>query len=156
MFVVTDAQARLVAATFADRDEKLRQFAARHHATLISSLEPSEATRQILAYLDGRRTTFDLDFELRGTEFQRRAWSALLEIPYGETRSYAEQARAIGQPAAVRAVGRANGQNPLPLVVPCHRVVGRDGSLTGFGGGVPLKRRLLALEATQRSLFADV
>jgi len=89
---------------------------------------------------------FELPLDLRGTEFQRAVWQALLEIPYGETRSYAEIARQVGQPNAVRAVGAANGANPIPIVVPCHRVIGRDGSLTGYGGGLDKKVFLLQLE----------
>lgn len=104
------------------------------------------AIQQILEYLDGKRSEFTLPLDLRGTEFQRRVWRALLGIPYGQTRSYAEVAQAIGEPAAVRAVGAANGANPCALVVPCHRVVASGGKLGGYGGGLPLKRRLLALE----------
>jgi O-6-methylguanine DNA methyltransferase len=104
------------------------------------------AIQQILEYLDGKRSEFTLPLDLRGTEFQRRVWRALLGIPYGQTRSYAEVAHAIGEPAAVRAVGAANGANPCALVVPCHRVVASGGKLGGYGGGLPLKRRLLALE----------
>jgi methylated-DNA-[protein]-cysteine S-methyltransferase len=87
-----------------------------------------------------------LPLDLRGTEFQRRVWDALLAIPFGKTRTYAEVARAIAEPAAVRAVGAANGANPCAIVVPCHRVVASGGKLGGYGGGLPLKRRLLALE----------
>ena len=101
---------------------------------------------QLLDYLAGTRRTFDVPCNARGTAFQKRVWDALVEIPYGTTTSYSAIARAIGAPDAVRAVGAANGRNPLPIVVPCHRVIGADGSLTGFGGGLPLKRRLLALE----------
>lgn len=104
------------------------------------------AIQQILEYLEGKRSEFDLALDLRGTDFQRRVWGALLEIPYGQTRSYAEVARSIREPAAVRAVGTANGANPCSIVVPCHRVVATGGKLGGYGGGLPLKRRLLALE----------
>ena len=102
---------------------------------------------QIAEYLDGRRRDFDLPLDLRGTEFQRRMWAAVAGIPYGETRTYAEIALAIGQPKTVRAVGAANGANPLPLVVPCHRVIGSDGNLTGYGGGLDVKRKLLEMES---------
>jgi methylated-DNA-[protein]-cysteine S-methyltransferase len=105
-----------------------------------------DAIRQLLEYLDGKRTAFELALDLRGTGFQRAVWDALLRIPYGETRSYGELARAIGKPSAVRAVGLANGANPVALVVPCHRVIGAHGGLTGYGGGLELKRRLLAME----------
>jgi O-6-methylguanine DNA methyltransferase len=104
------------------------------------------AIQQILEYLDGKRSGFALPLDLRGTEFQRRVWEALLAIPFGETRSYADVARVIREPAAVRAVGAANGANPCAIVVPCHRVVATGGKLGGYGGGLPLKRRLLALE----------
>ena len=101
---------------------------------------------QLLEYFEGKRTAFDLPLDLRGTPFQLEVWRALLAIPYGETRSYAEIARAVGRPAAVRAVGAANGANPIAIVVPCHRVIAADGSLGGYGGGLELKARLLAME----------
>lgn len=104
---------------------------------------------QLAEYFDGRRRKFDLPLAPRGTEFQRRVWWALTEIPYGKTISYGELARRIGKPSASRAVGLANGANPLPIIVPCHRVIGADGSLTGFGGGLPIKRKLLALEGAE-------
>ena len=102
---------------------------------------------QIAEYLAGRRREFDLPLDVRGTDFQRRAWAAVAAIPYGQTRTYSQVAQAIGRPAAVRAVGAANGANPLPLVVPCHRVLGSDGSLTGYGGGLDVKRKLLDMES---------
>lgn len=104
------------------------------------------AIAQLEEYFAGGRRRFDLPLAPRGTEFQRRVWRALTEIPYGKTISYGELARHIGNPSASRAVGLANGANPLPIIVPCHRVIGADGSLTGFGGGLPIKRKLLALE----------
>lgn len=104
------------------------------------------AVAQILEYLEGKRTGFELPLDLRGTPFQTRVWRALLEIPYGETRSYLEVARALRRPRAVRAVGAANGANPLALVVPCHRVVATGGKLQGYAGGLDLKARLLAME----------
>jgi len=106
--------------------------------------------QQVEEYCAGKRTDFDLELAPTGTEFQRAVWNALLEIPYGETRSYGEVARAIGQPKAARGVGSANHANPIGLIVPCHRVIGADGSLTGYGGGLPLKQALLAHEATHR------
>jgi methylated-DNA-[protein]-cysteine S-methyltransferase len=106
-----------------------------------------EAARQLREYFDGRRTSFHLPLDPEGTAFQRRVWRALEHIPYGTTISYGELARRIGNPAASRAVGAANGRNPIPIVIPCHRVIGADGKLTGFGGGLPLKEALLALEA---------
>lgn len=121
------------------------------------------AITQLGEYFAGERRRFDLTLAPRGTEFQRRVWRALREIPYGQTISYGELARRIGNPSASRAVGLANGANPLPIIVPCHRVIGADGSLTGFGGGLPIKRKLLALEGAgteesspQASLFGAV
>jgi methylated-DNA-[protein]-cysteine S-methyltransferase len=108
------------------------------------------AVDQLVAYFAGELTAFDLELDLRGTEFQRRVWQALLTIPYGETRSYGEIAEQIGAPGAARAVGLANGHNPIAIIVPCHRVIGANGSLTGFGGGLGRKRTLLQLE-NQRS-----
>ncbi len=105
-----------------------------------------EAVRQLGEYFEGERREFDLPLRLDGTEFQTRAWRNLMEIPYGKTRCYGEQAARIGNPKASRAVGLANGRNPIPIVVPCHRVIGADGSLTGFGGGIARKRWLLAHE----------
>ncbi|HWF79857.1 MAG TPA: methylated-DNA--[protein]-cysteine S-methyltransferase [Streptosporangiaceae bacterium] len=106
----------------------------------------SAAAGQLGAYFAGDLTSFDLPLSLEGTGFQRAVWAGLQEIPYGETISYGELARRIGQPSASRAVGLANGRNPVSIVVPCHRVVGSDGSLTGYGGGLPRKQYLLALE----------
>jgi len=105
-----------------------------------------EAVRQLRAYFEGDLKTFDLELVPDGTSFQLGVWRALREVPYGETISYGELARRIGNPHASRAVGAANGRNPLPIVVPCHRVVGGDGSLTGYGGGLHIKRALLDLE----------
>lgn len=109
--------------------------------------EPVRVAReQLLAYLEGQRTVFDLPLAPAGTPFQLKVWNALASIPFGQTRSYGELAAQIGEPRAVRAVGAANGRNPLPIVLPCHRVIGSDGSLTGFGGGLPVKQFLLELE----------
>jgi methylated-DNA-[protein]-cysteine S-methyltransferase len=105
------------------------------------------ARAQLDAYFAGERTAFDLALELAGTEFQRRAWVALAAIPYGTTRSYGAQASVLGRPGSARAVGAANARNPLPVVLPCHRLVGADGALTGFAGGLEVKRALLAHEA---------
>ena len=101
---------------------------------------------ELTEYLSGRRRTFSLPLSPGGTPFQRQVWEALTAIPYGETRTYGEVAAAIGRPRAVRAVGQADHRNPLPIFIPCHRVVGADGSLTGYAGGLALKRALLALE----------
>ena len=105
--------------------------------------------RKLQHYFDGQRVLFDEPLDLRGaTAFQRRVWSAVRDIPYGETRSYGQIARQVGSPGAARAVGRAMATNPLPIVVPCQRVIGSDGNLRGFGGGLDLKRRLLEMERT--------
>jgi methylated-DNA-[protein]-cysteine S-methyltransferase len=115
--------------------------------------EPFDEVRtQLAEYFEGRRTTFDLPLVMAGNDFERRAWRALQEIPYGETISYGEQARRIGAPSAARAVGTANGRNPISIVVPCHRVIGANGSLTGYGGGLERKRTLLDLEAGVHTL----
>lgn len=106
----------------------------------------AQAQRQLREYFDGRRRHFDLPLSPRGTDFQRTVWSTLADIPYGKTWSYRDLAHRIGRPTATRAVGAANGRNPLPIVLPCHRVIGADGSLTGFGGGLPTKQFLLRLE----------
>lgn len=104
------------------------------------------ARQQLTEYFQGRRRTFDLPLDLNGTPFQRRVWDQLRRIPYGVTRSYGEVARAIGKPGAARAVGQASGANPVPIIVPCHRVIATAGGLGGYGGGLRLKRFLLALE----------
>jgi methylated-DNA-[protein]-cysteine S-methyltransferase len=112
-----------------------------------------QAAEQLGAYFAGELRDFRLVLDLQGTEFQKRVWNELLNIPYGETRSYSFVANRIAAPKAVRAVGAANGQNPIPIVVPCHRVIGASGSLVGYGGGLPLKRFLLDLEARHSHLF---
>jgi methylated-DNA-[protein]-cysteine S-methyltransferase len=113
----------------------------------------AEVVRQLQAYFRGELREFDVPLALQGTEFQRRVWNALRGIPYGETISYLQLAERIGNPRAVRAVGLANGSNPIPIIVPCHRVIGSDGSLTGFGGGISTKKKLLELESKQLSLL---
>ncbi len=109
----------------------------------------AETRRQVGEYEAGRRDRFELPLDLAGTDFQRRVWARLLEIPFGQTRSYAEVARAAGSPRGTRAAGAAIGRNPVSLVVPCHRVVGSDGSLTGYTGGIERKRALLRHERTR-------
>ncbi len=121
-----------------------------------SGFAPNRAAiEQIREYLEGKRTTFELDLDLRATPFQLSVYAALQEIPYGETRTYGEIARRVGAPRAVRAVGTANGANPLSLVIPCHRVVAAGGRLGGYGGGLPMKKRLLAMEH-RRPLDGDL
>lgn len=115
-----------------------------------SAQRTAEPFGQVIAQLDeyfgGRRRVFDLPLSITGTDFQRRVWQELQAIPYGETISYGQLAERIGNPRAVRAVGLANGRNRLPIVIPCHRVIGADGKLVGFGGGLPIKAQLLDLE----------
>jgi methylated-DNA-[protein]-cysteine S-methyltransferase len=113
----------------------------------------AEVIRQLRAYFGGELKEFDLPLVLDGTEFQLLVWSNLRKIPYGETISYSELAERIGNPKAVRAVGLANGSNPIPIIIPCHRVIGKNGDLTGFGGGIAIKQKLLALESKQMSLL---
>ena len=110
----------------------------------------TSVTIQLQEYFSGTRQTFDLPLDVSGTSFQQQAWAALQQIPYGTTLTYQQQATAMGRPAAVRAVGTANGRNPVSIVVPCHRVIGANGSLTGYGGGLPAKQWLLSHEATSR------
>ena len=112
----------------------------------------NDAITQLDEYFNRSRQEFDLQLDLRGTEFQVAAWKALADIPYGRTASYGQQAASIGRPKAVRAIGGANGRNPVAIVLPCHRIVGADGSLTGFGGGIAVKQWLLQHE---RSVIAD-
>ena len=107
----------------------------------------TRAARQLREYFSGERSRFELPVDPAGTEFQRRVWSALQKIPFGKTVSYGELARRIGKPTASRAVGAANGANPIPIVIPCHRVIGANGALTGFGGGLDVKEQLLQLES---------
>lgn len=108
----------------------------------------ARTVQQLNEYLQGTRMSFDLPLDVRGTEFQMHAWNALAKVPYGTTASYAQQAASIGRPTATRAIGAANGRNPVAVVLPCHRIVGADGSLTGFGGGLPVKKWLLDHEAS--------
>ena len=109
----------------------------------------AEAERQLQQYFDGRREVFELRLDFTGTEFQKQVWEALLTIPFGETRSYAQVAQQIGNPTAVRAVGAANGKNPISIIAPCHRVIGANGRLTGFAGGMEAKAFLLKLETKE-------
>jgi methylated-DNA-[protein]-cysteine S-methyltransferase len=127
-----------------------------------SELDPSwqedssalrEPIRQLRAYFAGELEDFDLRLAPEGTPFQQKVWDALLNIPYGKTISYGELAKRIGNPSASRAVGLANGSNPIPIIIPCHRVIGANGKLTGYGGGLPIKEKLLALEKKQLRLL---
>ena len=122
----------------AEADDGGQDVAIHHHLLA--------AATQLDEYFAGERTSFDLALDPQGTPFQRRVWFALADIPYGKTTSYAELARRVGSPKAFRAVGQANGKNPLAIILPCHRVINSDGSIGGYGGGLPMKRQLLALE----------
>jgi methylated-DNA-[protein]-cysteine S-methyltransferase len=110
-----------------------------------------EAERQLTEYFCGRRKRFELELDFTGTDFQKRVWTELLDIPFGETRTYGQIAKRLGNEKAMRAVGAANGQNPIPIVAPCHRVIGASGSLVGFGGGLEVKAALLDLERGELS-----
>ena len=113
----------------------------------------AETIRQLQAYFRGELKEFTVPLAFEGTPFQLSVWKHLLAIPYGKTISYSQLADGIGQPKAVRAVGLANGQNPIPIIIPCHRVIGSNGKLTGYGGGLPIKEKLLALESKQMRLL---
>ncbi len=129
------------------------ELADKLHARIVPDDQPNAAALdQIHEYLRGERREFSIPLDIRGTPFQQGVWDALLGIPYGETVAYADIAETLGKPTALRAVGQAVGANPIPIVIPCHRVVGKDGHLVGFGGGLPLKERLLYLERGSLSL----
>jgi methylated-DNA-[protein]-cysteine S-methyltransferase len=130
--------------TFDSNEEKRRKLLLGFKDKTNKIIELTKV--QLQEYFSGKRTEFDLPITFTGTNFQEQAWRALLTIPYGETRSYSEQAEIIGNPKAVRAVGGANGRNPIGIVVPCHRVIGKSGKLTGFAGGLDKKQFLLDLE----------
>jgi methylated-DNA-[protein]-cysteine S-methyltransferase len=140
------ANANALVAIISEREhpDRLRleaPSADRHHHVLV------QAERQLGAYFAGKRATFELPLAPQGTEFQKKVWSCLKKIPFGKTKSYGDLAKALGSPRASRAVGAACGKNPLAIVIPCHRVIGANGSLTGFGAGLETKAALLALEA---------
>ncbi|HBU04929.1 MAG TPA: cysteine methyltransferase [Acidimicrobiaceae bacterium] len=144
--------------TLVASDEGLRKVLLEGQAEQAGDATPAEfhqilaaASAQLAEYFAGDRVEFDLPLDLIGTDFQKAAWLALADVPYGETSSYGEQAERIGRTGAFRAVGAANSKNPIPIVLPCHRIVGADGSLTGFAGGLAMKQRLLALEQDQQS-----
>lgn len=151
--LVVDEEGLLHASGFSTEDERMEEFLAT--ATLTRAKNPGGVTRALQAYFGGELAAIDaLPVAFGGTEFQRSVWRALREVPCGQTWSYGALARRIGRPRAVRAVGLANGSNPVGLVVPCHRVIGADGTLTGYGGGLPRKRWLLEHEGCgQRSLL---
>ena len=141
-------ETKLGSVTFVEEDGAL--LAITTHRSFESIIQETnlikEAYRQFSEYLEGKRRVFDLPYKIQGTEFQKRVWKALCDIPYGETKSYKQIAQAIGKPKAVRAVGMANNKNPLLVVVPCHRVIGVNGQLVGYASGLEKKRFLLQLE----------
>jgi methylated-DNA-[protein]-cysteine S-methyltransferase len=147
--VAVAREGRLTGLVHYPTPERAEEYRLRYwpEAILDPGADPLPAVRvQLGEYLAGRRRDFDLPLDLAGTEFQQLCWQELLRIPFGETRTYGELAQRIGRPAAVRAVGQANHHNPVGVIVPCHRVIGADGSLTGYGGGLDMKRILLELE----------
>jgi methylated-DNA-[protein]-cysteine S-methyltransferase len=141
-------------AAWVDEEGRLLRFNLRATGAAKIDLEAennsrklAEVQRQVTQYADGKRRGFDFELAAEGPDFDKKVWTALLDIPFGTTTSYGAVAKRIGHPTAARAVGAANGANPIALIVPCHRVIGADGSLTGYGGGLPLKRKLLEHEA---------
>jgi methylated-DNA-[protein]-cysteine S-methyltransferase len=156
MLALVDEDGSLIALPFVD-EIPLETLAAREagtHADVRWDANGAAAVaRQLAEYFEGRRRTFELKLAPRGSAFQREVWYALARIPYGTTLSYAELARSVGRPGAARAVGRANATNPIPVVVPCHRVIGASGALTGYGGGMARKEFLLAHEGALTGLM---
>ena len=142
---------RVSRASVASRAKVSRAQVSRAQVSPRAARHADTAVRQLREYFAGTRRTFTVSLDLDGTEFQQQAWAAMCSIRYGHTLSYAQQAKAIGKPKAVRAVGSANGANPVPIIVPCHRVIASDGSLGGYALGLAMKRYLLALETTARS-----
>ena len=152
VLLVVDAEGGVVALDFEDFEPRMMRLLARHHAraTLSPGRAPEPVRAAVAAYFAGDLSAFDtLTLRTRGTDFQREVWAALRTIPAGETWSYGRLAASIGRPKAVRAAGLANGQNPVAIIVPCHRVIGANGTLTGYAGGLERKRWLLAHEASQ-------
>ena len=153
VLVVTDADGAVRALDFHDFEDRMRRLLRRHYGEVILApgRAPEAVRTAVAAYFSGDLAAFEkVEVKTGGTDFQRRVWSALRDIPAGETRSYGQLAAVIGAPKAVRAVGLANGANPVGLIVPCHRVIGAGGKLTGYAGGLERKRWLLAHEATDR------
>jgi len=144
--IVDDLRIRLVASKLGLRALELHSFAALDGERNDHNRWMNLAAEELRAYFAGGLRTFSVPLDMEGTEFQLRVWNHLTKIPYGETRSYSQVAEAIGRTKAVRAVGAANGSNPVAIIVPCHRVIGSNGKLTGYGGGLPMKKRLLELE----------
>jgi methylated-DNA-[protein]-cysteine S-methyltransferase len=149
--LLVDEKGRVIRVAFL-KGEAARPLLEYFHpgASLVEDQErTAELAHQLEQYFSGERLTFELELEPEGSELQKEVWRELLAIPRGETRSYGQIAKKIGRPGAARAVGRANATNPIPVIVPCHRVIGSDGSLTGFGGGLPMKKELLRREGVE-------
>ncbi len=147
MLVALDAQDVLIRLIFPNEfDRWAAEITRKNYTPIPDPKRCDRAVAQLGEYFAQRRRSFDLPLRPDGTDFQRKVWAALQTIPYGMTITYGQLAERIGNPAAVRAVGRANGVNPIPIIIPCHRVIGAGGALTGFGGGLPLKEALLHLE----------
>jgi methylated-DNA-[protein]-cysteine S-methyltransferase len=150
MILAVDEDSVLTRLIFPNEHERWAQEnVRREYITVHDPRRSDHVAAQLDAYFERRRFAFDLPLRPEGTPFQLKVWAALKTIPYGKTMTYKEIALQIGNLAAIRAVGRANGSNPIPIIIPCHRVIGADGSLTGFGGGLPLKQALLKLEGVQ-------
>jgi len=152
VLLITDAEGAVRALDFADYEERMMRLLGRHWrgAALVDGRAPSAVRSAVEAYFGGDLTALDgLEVRTNGTEFQRSVWAALRAIPHGETRTYGQLAAAIGRPKAVRAAGLANGQNPVAVIVPCHRVIGANGTLTGYAGGIERKQWLLEHEAAR-------
>jgi len=150
--LLVDEQGRVVRVAFLRPGDEAGPLLSYFHPGVILAEDhgrTAELARQLEEYFAGRRKDFDLVLEPEGSDLQKEVWKELLLIPRGQTLSYGELARKIGRPGAARAVGRANATNPIPVIVPCHRVIGADGSLTGFGGGLPMKKQLLRLEGVE-------
>jgi methylated-DNA-[protein]-cysteine S-methyltransferase len=159
VLLVTDADGVVRALDFHDFEPRMRRLLARHCGAfeLVEGKAPAEVRDAVLSYFSGDARALDqVKTRTAGTAFQRAIWSALRAIPPGQTRTYAQIAQAVGSPRAVRATGMANGQNPIALIVPCHRVIGANGTLTGYAGGVQRKRWLLAHEGQARTASATV
>lgn len=146
--ILCEEDGSLTMVEFAEPDADYRSHPDLHGQTTAPVLTPilAETVRQLDEYFAGKRYDFDLPLAPQGTPFQQQVWAALRQIPYGTTASYGQIAAAIGNPKASRAVGMANNRNPIAVIIPCHRVIGADGSLVGYGGGIPIKKQLLELE----------
>lgn len=148
--LLAEENGALTEITLVDKDQKTFRAGIQSESKEQETTILTETKRQLTEYLAGKRKQFDIPISMRGTSFQKKVWEQLLTIPYGETATYGEVAARIGNPRACRAVGMANHHNPIAIIVPCHRVIGADGRLTGYGGGLPIKEKLLALEKEHR------